>query len=81
MSKDLRYLIFAISLLILFVGGIFLINTLMFQHSIYLMFGADIHWFLDFLGACVLNGLNLILFIICIIAEAIGFKTPFFDIN
>lgn len=80
MKKDTVAVILAALMVVALIATIVVVNTLMFQHSIFLMFGADVHWFLDFLGACALNGLNLILFIVCIIAKAIGFETPFFDV-
>jgi hypothetical protein len=48
----------------------------MFEYSFYTVFGKDIPWYLDLLGACVLNALNFPLWVICMIIRAAGVEVP-----
>jgi hypothetical protein len=57
------------------------ICSLMFQHSLWVITGKDVPWYLDVLGALVLNGLNIIVWVICLIIEALGIPTPLYPLG
>jgi hypothetical protein len=53
------------------------ILALLFQYDIACIFGRDIPWFLDLLGGIMFNGVVLIVAVICVIAQALGYHVPF----
>ena len=59
--------------------AVFYILTKMFEYSFYTIFGKDIPWYLDFLGAIALSACgaaNIWIWIICQIIRAAGVEIP-----
>lgn len=56
------------------------IATKMFEYSLWIWVGKDVPWYVDLLGALVLNGLNFIIFVISLITSFIT-HTPVYHLS
>lgn len=56
--------------------GMFILSGLMFEYSLYTIVGKDVPFILDMLGGVVLNGVNLLIFVFCVIFRACGYSIP-----
>lgn len=54
--------------------------TCAFEYNLYSITGHEVPWFLDLLGAIIFNGVNILVFTICVIARACGYEAPFYDL-
>lgn len=55
------------------------IASKMFEYSLWFITGKDVPWYLDIAGGFVLNGINVPLWIVCLIMNACGVDQPFIN--
>lgn len=60
------------------VGGILFVVSKMFEYSLHTIFGKDVPWYLDLLGALILNGTNIIIWFVCLMYNVLGYSAPMF---
>lgn len=79
MNKQLAAMIGYVSFVYALVLAVILfLATKMFEYSLWAIFGKEVPWYLDLVGGIVLNGANLVVFIICAFARAFGAEVPFY---
>lgn len=67
------FVVFFFMLFMAFIAG------LMFEYNLYSLTGKDAPFVLDIVIGCILNGFNVIFWLLCLLLRSIGYEAPFLD--